>query len=90
MIKSIRLGWAGIVACVGARKGAFRVLVEKSERMRPLGRPRRRLKNNIKMDRREVGRESMDWISLAQDRDRRRAFVDAVMNPRFYKMRGIS
>ena len=42
------------------------------------------------MDRREVGRESMDWISLAQDRDRRRAFVDAVMNPRFYKMRGIS
>jgi hypothetical protein len=62
--------------------GAYRALVEKPEGRRPLGRPRRRWEDNIKMDLREVGRGGMDWINLAQDRDRWRALVNAVMNLR--------
>ena len=58
----------------------FRVLVWKREGKRPLGRPRRRWKNNIKMDIQEVGCEGMDWIDLAQDRDRWRALGNVVMN----------
>jgi len=57
----------------------YRVLVGKPEGKRPLGRPRRRWEDNIKMDLQEVGREGMDWIELAQDRDRWRALVNAVM-----------
>ena len=60
----------------------YRVLVWKSEGKRPLGRPRLRWENNIKMDLQEVGCGSMDWIELAQDRDRWRALVNAVMNIR--------
>ena len=58
----------------------YRVLVWKREGKRPLGRPRRRWKNNIKMDIQEVGCEGMDWIDLAQDRDRWRALGNVVMN----------
>jgi len=57
-------------------------LVAKPEGKRPLGRPRRRWEDNIKMERQEVGFGDMDWIELSQDRDRRRAVVTAVMNLR--------
>ena len=57
--------WAGHVARMGERRGAFRVLVGKPEGKKPLGRPRRRWEDNIKMDLQEVGCEFMDWIELA-------------------------
>jgi len=65
---------------MGDRKGVYRVLVGKPEGKRPLGRPRRRWEDNIKMDLQKVGCEAIDWIELAQDRDRWRALVNAVMN----------
>jgi len=64
-------------------RGVYRVLVGKPEVKRRLGRPRRRWEDNIKMDLQEVGCGSMDWIELAQDRDRWRALVTAVTNLRF-------
>jgi hypothetical protein len=67
---------------MGERRGAYRALLGKPEERRPLGRPRRRWEDNIKMDLQEVGWGGMDWISLAQDRDRWRALVNAVMNLR--------
>jgi hypothetical protein len=67
---------------MGKGRGLYRVLVGKSDRKRPLGRPRRRWEDNIKMDLQEVGCDNMDWIELAQDRDRWRALVNAVMNLR--------
>jgi len=63
-------------------RGVYRVLVGKPEGRRPLGRPRRRRVNNIMMDLQEVGCGYMDWIGLAQDRDRWRTLVSAVMNNR--------
>ena len=72
--------WAGPVTRMGERRGLYRVLVGKSERRRPLGRSRRRWDDNIKMELQEVGCGDMDWIELAQDRDRWRALVVAVMN----------
>jgi len=65
---------------MGERRGVYRVLVGKPEGKRPLGRPRSRWEDNIKMDLREVGCGVMDWIELAQDRERGRALVNEVMN----------
>jgi len=79
VIKS-RMRWAGHVARMGERRGVYSVLVGKPEGKRPLGRPRRRWEDNIKMGLQEVGFGGMDWIELAQDRDRWRALVNAVMN----------
>ena len=76
------MGWAGHVARMGEEKGLYRVLVGKLEGKIPLGRPRRRWVNNIRMDLQEVGCGYMDWIGLAQDRDRWRTLVSAVMNLR--------
>jgi hypothetical protein len=73
LIKSRRMRWAGYVACVGERRGVYRVLVEKPEGKRLHGRSRLRWEDNIKMDLQEVGSGCMDWIELAQDRDRWRA-----------------
>ena len=67
---------------VGEGRGVYRVLVGKSEGKRPLGRPRRRWEDNVKMDLQEVGCGGMDWIELAQDKDRWRALVNAKMNVR--------
>jgi hypothetical protein len=78
----VKKRWAGHVARMGERRGAYRALVGKPEGRRPLGRPRRRWEDNIKIDLREVGWGDMDWINLAQDRDRWRALVNAVINLR--------
>jgi len=67
---------------MGEGRGLYRVLVGKPEGKRPLGRPRRRWKDNIKMALQEVGCGGMDWNGLAQDRERWRALVNAVMNLR--------
>ena len=77
---SVLKQWGRYVARVGERKGAYRILVGKPEGRRPLGRTRRRWQDSIKMDLRDVGWGGMDWIDLAQDRDRWRAVVNAVMN----------
>jgi len=74
--------WAGNVACTVVRRGVYRVLVGKDEGKRPLGRPRRRWEDNIKMDLQEVGNGGIDWIELAQDRERWRALVNAIINLR--------
>ena len=79
-IKSRRMRWAGHVARMGEERGAYRVLVGKPEGKIPLGRPRRRWVDNIRMDLQEVGGGYVDWIGLAQDRDRCRTLVSAVMN----------
>jgi hypothetical protein len=68
MIKSIRIKWAEHVARIG-QKNAYVTLVRNPEGKRPLGRPRRRCVDNIKMDLREIGWGGMDWIDLAHDRD---------------------
>jgi hypothetical protein len=67
---------------MGEKRNAYRLLVGKPERSRPLGRPRRRWLDNIRMCLVEVGWGDVDWISLAQDRDRWRALVNAAMNLR--------
>ena len=69
----------GHVAHMGERRGIYRLLVRKPEGRRPLGRPRHRGEDNIKMDLQEVGGGNMDWIMLAEDRERWRALVNAVM-----------
>ncbi|KAJ4439175.1 hypothetical protein ANN_15134 [Periplaneta americana] len=81
-LKSRRLRWAGHVARMGESRNAYRVLVGTPKGKRPLGRPRRRWEDNVKMDLREVGYDDRDWINLAQDRDRWRAYVRAAMNLR--------
>jgi len=82
VIKSRRMTLLGHVACVGKVRGVYRVLVGKPEGKRPLGKPRRRWEDNIKMDLQEVGCGGIDWIEMALDRDRWRALVNAVMNHR--------
>jgi len=82
VIKSRRMRWAGHVALMGEERGVYRFLVWKPEGRRPLGRPSRRWVDNIRMDLQEVGYGYMDWIVLAQDRDRWRTLVSAVMKLR--------
>ena len=82
VVKSRRMRWAGHVALMGKGSGVYRVLGGKPEGKRPLGRPRRRWEDNIKMDLQEVGCGCMDWIELAQDRYRWQALVNTVMNLR--------
>jgi len=81
VIKS-RMRWAGHVARMEERRGVYRALVRKPEGKRPLGRPKSRWEDNIKIDLQEVVCGGMDWIDVAQDRDRWRALVNAVMNLR--------
>ena len=80
VIKLRRMKWAGHVTCMGERRSVYRVLVGKYEGKRTLGRPRRRWEDNIKIDFHDVGCEGMDWIEMAQVRDRWLAPVNAVMN----------
>ena len=70
------------MARMGDTRGAYRVLVGRPERKKALGRPRRKRENNIKMGIQEMGWGNMDWIAMAQDRDKWGAVVNAVMNLR--------
>ena len=79
VIKSRRMRWAGHVARMGEKRGVYRVLVGKPEGRRPLGRPRRRWVDNIRMNLLEVGCVYRDWFGLAQDRDSWRTLVSCVM-----------
>jgi hypothetical protein len=81
-MKVRRIRWAGHVARMGEKSNAYRLLVEKPERMRALARPERRWLDNIRMDLVEVGWSDVDWIGLAQDKDRWRALVNSVLNLR--------
>ena len=81
VIKSRRMRWAGHVARMGEERGVYKVLVGKPEGKSPLGRPRRRWVD-IRMDLQEVGCGYVDWIGLAQHRDRWRTLVSAVMHLR--------
>jgi hypothetical protein len=83
VFKSRRLGWAGHVARMGEGRGVYRILVGRPEGKRPLGKPRRRWEDNIKMDLKEIGIDGANWIRLAHDRVQWWAFVNTVMNLRF-------
>jgi hypothetical protein len=80
IIKSRRMRYAGHVTRMEEKRNACRILGEKARRKEPLGKPRRRLVDNIEMDLREIGWGDIDWIDLAQDRDQWRALVNTVMN----------
>ena len=82
VIKLRRMRWAGHVVRMGEERGVYRVLVGKPEGKRPLGRPRHRWVDNIRMDLQKVGCGYVDWIGLVQDRDRWRTLVSAAMNLR--------
>jgi hypothetical protein len=82
MIKSRRMRWAGHTARIGENRNAYRMLFGNPEGKRPLGRPKRRWVDNIKMHLRELRSDGMDWIDLAKDRDQWKALVNAVMNLR--------
>ena len=82
VIKWRRMRWAGHVARMGEERGVYRVLLGKPEGKRPLGRPRRRWVDNIRMELQGVEYGYMDWIWLAQDRDSWQTLVSAVMNLR--------
>ena len=90
MVKSRRVRWAGHVERIGEGRDVHRVLVGKPDGKRPLGRPRLRWEDNIKMDLQGVGGGCGDWMELAQDRERWRALVSTVRSLRVPKMRGIS
>jgi hypothetical protein len=83
VIKSRKMWWAGHVARMGEGRGVYRVLIWRPEGKRPLGRPRRRWEDNIKMNLREIRTDGANWIRLAQDRVQWWAFVNMVMNLRF-------
>jgi hypothetical protein len=89
-IKLRRTRWAGHVAHMGEERNVYRVLMGKPEGKRPLGRPRHSWEDGIKMDLREIGWGSADWIQLAQDRDQWRALVNTVMNLRVMVPRSVS
>jgi hypothetical protein len=80
--QSRRMRWAGHVGCMGDRRGVYRILVGKPGGKRALGRPRHKRGNNINMDLQEMGCGGLDWIELAQVRNRWRTLVNAVMNLR--------
>jgi hypothetical protein len=80
VIKSRRMRWVGHVARMGEGRGVYRVLVGRPGGKRPLGRPRRRWDDNIKMDLREIGIDGANWIQLTQDRVQCRACVNTVMD----------
>jgi hypothetical protein len=80
VINSRRMKWAGHVVRMGEGRGVYRVLVGKPEGKRPLGRPRRRWEDHFKMNLQEVRCGDMDWIQLAQDKDRWRTLANAVIN----------
>jgi hypothetical protein len=82
MIKSRRKSYAGHLERMGEKRNAYRLLEGKPEGKRPLGRPRRKWLDIIKMDLAEIRRGGVDWIGLAQDRDKRRALVNSLMNLR--------
>jgi hypothetical protein len=83
LIKSRRIRWTSHVAQMGEKRNVYRLLVGKPEGKRPLGRPRRRWVDNIRIDLGEVGWGDVNWIGLAQDRNRWRAVVNSVLNLRF-------
>jgi hypothetical protein len=83
IMKLRRMRLAGHVARMGEKTNAYRLLVGKPRGERPLGRPRRWWVDNIKMDLAEVGWGDVDWIGLAQDRNRLRALVNSVLNLQF-------
>jgi hypothetical protein len=78
----IIMGWVGHVARMGEERGVYRILLGIPEGKRPLGRPRSRWEDNIRMDLQEVGCGGLEWTGLAEDRDRWRALVNAVMKIR--------
>jgi hypothetical protein len=80
-----RMSWVGHVTRMGEKRNAYRLLVGKPEGRRPLRRPRRRWLDNIRMDLIEVGWGDVDWIGLAEDRDRWRALVNSVLNFGFHR-----
>jgi hypothetical protein len=80
VIKSKRKRWMGHVTSMGEGRGVYRVLVGRPKGKRPLGRPRHRWEDNIKMDLREIGINGMNWIWLALDRVQLWAFVNTIMN----------
>jgi len=82
VIKSRRIKWAGHVTRVGEGRGVYRVLVGRPEGKRPLGRPKHRWEDNIKMDLRDIGIDGSNWIHLSQDRVKWQAFVSTVISLR--------
>jgi hypothetical protein len=84
-IKSRRMMWVGHVACMEEESNVYRVLMGKPEGKRPLRRPRHRWEDGIRMDLREIGWRSVDWIQLAQDRDRWRDLVNTVITFGFWR-----
>jgi hypothetical protein len=83
VIKSRRMRWTGHVARMGKVRGVYRVLVGRPEGKSPLGRPRSRWEDNIKMDLRETGIDRANWIRLDRDRVQWRAFMNTIMNLQF-------
>jgi hypothetical protein len=82
MIKSRRMRWTGHVARMAKKRNSYRVLVEKPEGMKPLGKPSCRWEDNVKVDFKKIGWGVMDWIDLAQDMDQWMALMNTILNLR--------